>query len=59
MAQQTAEHRINPSEEVIRLGPLRLHFLVTGDNSLGSCGIRTDGGGRGATDDARPQPQPL
>jgi quercetin dioxygenase-like cupin family protein len=39
MAQQTAEHRINPSEEVIRLGPLRLHFLVTGDNSLGSIAV--------------------
>lgn len=36
MTQQTAEHRINPSEEVIRLGPLRVHFLVTGENSSGS-----------------------
>jgi len=39
VAQQTAEHRINPSEEVIRLGPLRIHFLVTGDNSLGSFAV--------------------
>jgi quercetin dioxygenase-like cupin family protein len=39
MAQQTAEHRINPSEEVIRLGPLVVHFLVTGDNSLGSIAV--------------------
>jgi quercetin dioxygenase-like cupin family protein len=36
MSQQTAEHRINPSEEVVRLGQLRVHFLVTGDNSSGS-----------------------
>jgi quercetin dioxygenase-like cupin family protein len=39
MAQQTAEHRINPSEEVVRLGPLRLHFLITGDNSFGSIAV--------------------
>jgi hypothetical protein len=39
VAQQTAEHRINPSEEVIRLGPLMVHFLVTGDNSLGSVAV--------------------
>src|SRR5215472_4036590 len=36
MAQQTAEHCINPSEEVIRLGELNVHFLVTGENSSGS-----------------------
>jgi quercetin dioxygenase-like cupin family protein len=36
MAQQTAEHRINPSEEIIRLGQLSVHFLVTGDDSSGS-----------------------
>ena len=36
MAPQAAEHRINPSEEVIRLGQLSVHFLVTGDNSSGS-----------------------
>ena len=36
MAQQTIEHCINPSEEVIRLEQLMVHFLVTGDNSLGS-----------------------
>jgi quercetin dioxygenase-like cupin family protein len=39
MAQQTVEHRINPSEEVIRLGPLVVHFLVTGDNSVGSIAV--------------------
>src|SRR5215475_8963518 len=36
MARSTAEHRINPSDEVIDLGQLRIHFLVTGDNSSGS-----------------------
>ena len=39
MIQQTAEHRINPSEEVIRLGQLRVHFLVTGENSSGSIAV--------------------
>jgi len=49
MAQQTAEHRINPSEEVIPLGPLSIHFLVTGDNSAGSIAafeLTVAGGGR-------------
>lgn len=32
----TTEHRTNPSEEVIPLGELRVHFLVTGDDSSGS-----------------------
>jgi quercetin dioxygenase-like cupin family protein len=36
MARQTIEQCINPSEEVIELGQLRIHFLVTGDNSSGS-----------------------
>ena len=36
MAQQTAERRTNPSEEVIRLGPLMVHLLVTGENSSSS-----------------------
>jgi hypothetical protein len=36
MARQTAERCINPSEEVIQLGPLRIHFLVTGENSSGT-----------------------
>lgn len=36
MAQQTTGHRINPAEEIIRLGELTVHFLVTGDNSAGS-----------------------
>ena len=36
MAQQTAEHCTNPSEEVIRVGHLTVHFLVTGENSAGT-----------------------
>src|SRR5215469_6812554 len=36
MAQQAAEHSINPSEALIPLGPLGIHFLVTGDDSAGS-----------------------
>ncbi len=36
MAEQIAGIRINPSEEAIRLGPLTIRFLVTGENSGGS-----------------------
>src|SRR5579863_2914976 len=36
MAQQTADHCINPSEEVIRVGHLSVHFLVTSENSAGT-----------------------
>ena len=36
MAQQTLELNVNPSEETIRLGPLAVHFLITGENSSGS-----------------------
>ena len=39
MAQQTAGLRTNPSEEVIRIGPLTVHFLVTGENSSGSAAV--------------------
>jgi hypothetical protein len=49
MAQQTAEHRINPFEEVIRLGPFMVHSLVTGENSSGSIagfGLTVAGGAR-------------
>ena len=28
--------QVNPSEETIRLGPLAVHFLLTGENSTGS-----------------------
>lgn len=36
MAQQTIDLRINPSDEAIRLGPLAVRFLITGENSSGS-----------------------
>ena len=36
MTQQIADLRINPSDEAIRLGPLVVRFLITGENSSGS-----------------------
>ncbi len=36
MTQQTIDLHINPSDETIRLGPLAVRFLLTGDNSAGS-----------------------
>src|SRR5215472_9907611 len=36
MTQQTINLTVNPSEETIRLGPLTVRFLLTGDNSAGS-----------------------
>ena len=55
MAQQTAEHRINPSERVIRLRPLRIHFLVTGENSSRTiAAFELTAAGRGPTDGPRP-----
>jgi len=33
---QTTGLRVNPSDETIRLGPLAVRFLLTGDNSTGS-----------------------
>jgi quercetin dioxygenase-like cupin family protein len=39
MAQQTADHCTNPSEEVIRVGHLTVHFLVTGENSSGTVAV--------------------
>ncbi len=36
MAQQTADRCTNPSEEVIRVGHITVHFLVTGENSAGT-----------------------
>ena len=36
MAQQTTGLRVNPSYETIRLGPLAVRFLLTGDHSSGS-----------------------
>jgi quercetin dioxygenase-like cupin family protein len=39
MAQRTANHCTNPSEEVIRVGRLTVHFLVTGENSSGTVAV--------------------
>jgi quercetin dioxygenase-like cupin family protein len=36
MAQQTIDLHVNPSDETIRLGPLAVRFLITGENSSGS-----------------------
>jgi quercetin dioxygenase-like cupin family protein len=36
MTQQTIDLHVNPAEEAIRLGPLSIRFLVTGENSSGS-----------------------
>jgi quercetin dioxygenase-like cupin family protein len=36
MAPQTIDLGINPSDETIRLGPLTVRFLLTGDDSTGS-----------------------
>ena len=36
MAQQTTGLHVNPSDETIRLGPLAVRFLLTGDHSSGS-----------------------
>jgi quercetin dioxygenase-like cupin family protein len=39
MMQQTMDLHVNPSEETIRLGPLAVRFLLTGDNSTGSIAV--------------------
>src|ERR1700751_4160673 len=36
MTQQTMNLQVNPSDETIRLGPLAVRFLITGENSTGS-----------------------
>ena len=36
MTQQTVGIHVNPSEEAIRLGPLTVRFLITGENSSGT-----------------------
>ena len=39
MIQSTADVAINPSDETIRLGPLVIRFLVTGEDSRGSAAV--------------------
>ncbi len=36
MEHQTIDLHVNPSDEAIRLGPLAVHFLISGENSTGS-----------------------
>jgi quercetin dioxygenase-like cupin family protein len=36
MTQQAVAIQVNPSEEAIRLGPLTVRFLITGENSSGT-----------------------
>jgi quercetin dioxygenase-like cupin family protein len=39
MAQRAVNFKVNPAEEIIRLGPLAVRFLITGENSSGSIAI--------------------
>jgi len=39
MPQQAIDLHVNPSDETIRLGPLAVRFLLTGDNSTGSIAV--------------------
>ena len=39
MTQQASGHRVNPSEEIIHVGPLAVRFLLTGDDSTGSIAV--------------------
>jgi quercetin dioxygenase-like cupin family protein len=36
MTRPVSAPHVNPAEETIRLGPLTVHFLITGENSTGS-----------------------
>ncbi len=36
---QSVHPRVNPAEETIRLGPLAVRFLVTGENSAGAIAV--------------------
>ncbi|MGB6947049.1 MAG: cupin domain-containing protein [Bryobacteraceae bacterium] len=36
MTRETFDLHVNPADETIRLGPLAVRFLITGDNSSGS-----------------------
>ena len=39
MTPQTTEVHVNPSEEIIRLGPLAVRFFVTGEDANGSVAV--------------------
>ena len=36
MAQPSTDVQVNPSDETIHLGPLAVHFLITGEDASGS-----------------------
>src|SRR4030095_13427693 len=39
MAPQTSDVHVNPSDEIIRLGPLTVRFLITGEDASGSVAL--------------------
>ena len=39
MAPQTTDVHVNPSDEIIRIGPLGVRFLITGDDAHGSVAL--------------------
>ncbi len=39
MTLQTNDRCVNPADETIRIGPLEVHFLVTGENSSGTVAV--------------------
>jgi quercetin dioxygenase-like cupin family protein len=39
LVMQSADLCVNPAEETIRVGPLAIHFLVTGEHSSGSVAV--------------------
>ena len=39
MKQPSTDLHVNPSDETIRVGPLGVRFLITGDNSIGSLAV--------------------
>src|SRR3954454_18635525 len=39
MAPQTTDVHVNPSDETIRIGPLAVRFLITGDDARGSVAL--------------------
>ena len=59
MAQPTADIKVNPSREIIRLGPRAVRFLITGENSGGSIAILSWLSHVRSAWRLRPQPRPI
>ena len=59
MAQPTADIKVNPSKEIIRLGPRAVRFLITGENSGGSIAILSWLSHVRSAWRLRPQPRPI